>query len=193
MIPTGIRDSSYRPQANVAQGTKGSHSVLFEDNDWRGEAFYIPIIIDESIFEGLDDILTQVNPPATILGETAIAVAAPAAIEATTGEDAMEEAVAEANAMFNQMGIAASYVQVFEDESEMLHAAAMEQPEVTQEEEELEELEENALYARDLPTPNMASWVIQDVRTDTTFTEFWEIYLLHMEDTRTEVTIQMIE
>ena len=55
VIPTGIRDSSYRPQANVAQGTKGSHSVLFEDNDWRGEAFHIPIIIDENIFKGLDD------------------------------------------------------------------------------------------------------------------------------------------
>ena len=36
----------------------------------------------------LDDIVAQVNPPATILGETAIAVAAPAATEATTGEEA---------------------------------------------------------------------------------------------------------
>ena len=72
----------------------------------------------------------------------------------------------------------------------MSHAAAIEQPDVTQEE---EELEEDALYARDLPTPDMASWVIQDVRTDTAFTEFWETYLLYMEDTRTEVTIQLIE
>ena len=132
----------------------------------------------------------KINTPATILGETAIAVAAPAAIKATTGEDAMEEAVAEASEMFNQMGIAAPYVQVFEDESEVSHAAAMEQSDVTQEE---EELEEDALYARDLPTPDMASRVIQDVRTDTTFTEFWKTYLLHMEDTRTEVTLQLIE
>ena len=75
--------------------------------------------------------MAPVNTPATILGETAVAVAAPAAIEATNGEDAMEEAVAEANAMFNQMGIAAPYVQVFENESEVSHAAAMGQPEVT--------------------------------------------------------------
>ena len=66
----------------------------------------------------------------------------------------------------------------------------MEQPEVKEEE---EEKEEDALYERDLPTPDMASWVIQDVRTDTTFTEFWETYLLHMEDTRTEATLQLIE
>ena len=99
LIPTGIRDSSPRPQANIAQETRGSHSVLFEDNDWRGEAFHIPIIIDESIFEGSDDIVAPVNTTATILGEPAIAVAAPVAIEATTGEEAMEEAVAEASAM----------------------------------------------------------------------------------------------
>ena len=92
--------------------------------------------------------------------------------------------------MFTQMGIAAPYIHEFEDESKVSHAAAMDPPVVTQEE---EELEEDALYARDLPTPDMASWVIQDVRTDTTFTEFWETYLLHMEDTRTEVTIQLIE
>ena len=134
--------------------------------------------------------MVPVTTPATILGETAIAVAAPAATEATTGEEAMEEAVAEASAMFNQMGIAAPYVQVFEDESEVTHAAAMDPSVVTQEE---EELEEDALSARDLPTPDMTSWVIQDVRTDTTFTEFWKTYLLHMKDTRTEVTIQLIE
>ena len=75
-------------------------------------------------------------------------------MEATTGEDAMEEAVAEASAMFNHMGIAAPYVQVFEDESEVSHAAAMKQPEVTEEE---DEQRENALYARDLPTPDMNS------------------------------------
>ena len=56
-----------------------------------------------------------------------------------------------------------------------------------------EEKKEDTLYARDLPTPDMASWVIPDVRTDTTFTEFWENYLLYMEDTRTEVTIKSIE
>ena len=84
--------------------------MLFEDNDWRGEAFHISIIIDESIFEGLDDIVAPVNTPATIQGETAIVVAAPAATEATTGEEAMEEAVAEASAVFTQMGIAAPYV-----------------------------------------------------------------------------------
>ena len=60
---------------------------------------------------------------ATILGETAIAVAAPAAMEATTGKNAMEEAIAEASEMFNHIGIAAPYVQVFEDESEVSHAA----------------------------------------------------------------------
>ena len=63
-------------------------------------------------------------------------------------------------------------------------------PVVTQEE---EEMEEDALYARDLPTPDMASWVIPDVSTNTTFTEFWETYLLHMEDTRAEITMQLIE
>ena len=110
VIQSGIKDSIYSPQANVAQGTKGNHSVLFEDNDWRGEAFHIPIVIDESIFEGLDGITAPINPPATILGENAIAVAAPVAMEATTGEDAMEEAVTEASAMFNHMSIAAPYV-----------------------------------------------------------------------------------
>ena len=168
IIPTGIRDSSTRPQANMAQGPRGSHSVLFEDNDWRGEAFHIPIVIDVSIFEGLDELVAPVTTPATIFGETAIAVAAPAAPEATNGEEENEEAVAEASAMFTQMGIAAPFVQEFEDESEVSHAAAMGPPVVTQEE---EELEEDALYARDLPTPDMAPWVIQDVRTDTTFTE----------------------
>ena len=52
---------------------------------------------------------------------------------------------------------------------------------------------DDALYARDLPTPNMNAWVIPNVRTDTTFTELWETYLLHMEDTRVEVTVQLIE
>ena len=72
----------------------------------------------------------------------------------------------------------------------MSHAAALDPPVVTQDE---EEMEEDALYARDLPTPDMESWVIPDVSTDTTFTEFWETYLLHMEDTRAEITIQLIE
>ena len=69
--------------------------------------------------------VAPVTTQATILRETAIAVAAPAALVATNGEEAMEEAVAEASAMFNQMGIAAPYVQEFEDESEVSHAAAM--------------------------------------------------------------------
>ena len=153
IIPTGIRDSSSRPQANIALGTRGSHSVLFEDNDWRGEAFHISIVIDDSIFEGLDELVAPVTTPATILGDTAIAVAAPAAPEAATGEEAMEEAVAEASAMFTQMGIAAPYIQEFEDESEVSHAAALDPPVVTQE----EELEKDALYARDLLTLDMAS------------------------------------
>jgi hypothetical protein len=101
----------------------------------------------------------------------------------------MEEAIADANEMFNNMGITTQYEQVFDDESEIAHAAGMEQSELNDDEEQ----EEDALYARDLPTPNMAAWVITDVRTDTTFTEFWETYLLHMEDTRAEVTIQLIE
>ena len=126
--PTGIRDSSTRLQANISQGTRGSHRVLFEDNDWRGEAFHIPIIIDDSIFEGLDDMVAPVTTPATILGEKAIAVAATAAPKATNGEEAMEEAAAEASAMFHQMGIAAPYVQEFEDESEVSHTAAMDPP-----------------------------------------------------------------
>ena len=56
VIPSGIRDSSYRPQANVAHGIKANQNVLFEDNDWRGEAFHLPIIIDASI---LMDWMTQ--------------------------------------------------------------------------------------------------------------------------------------
>ena len=107
-------------------------------------------------------------------------MAAPAAMGATTGEIVMEESIAEASEMFNHMGIAAPYVQVFEDESEVSHAAGMEQPEVKEED---EEKEGDALYARDLPTPDINSWIILDVRTDTTFTEFRETYLLHMEDT----------
>ena len=45
IITTGISDSSTRPLANIAQGTRGSHSVLFEANDWRGEAFHFPIVL----------------------------------------------------------------------------------------------------------------------------------------------------
>ena len=56
VIPSGIRDSSHRPQANVAQGLKANHNVLFEDNDWRGEAFHLLINIDASI---LMDWMTQ--------------------------------------------------------------------------------------------------------------------------------------
>ena len=100
----------------------------------------------------------------------------------------MEDAISEANEMFNNMGIVAPHVNVFDDESEVSHAASMEQSETQSADEE-----EKELYARDLPTPNMAAWVIPDVRTDTTFTEFWETYLMHMEDTRAEVTIQLIE
>ena len=92
--------------------------------------------------------------------------------------------------MFHNMGIAAPYVNVFDDESEVSHSAGMEPPETTSED---EEAEKEALYARDLPIPNMASWVIPDVRTHTKFTEFWKTYLMHMEYTRVEVTIQLIE
>ena len=70
-------------------------------------------MIDDSIFKGLDELVAPVTTPATILGDTAIAVTAPAAPEAATGEEAMEEAVAEASAMFTQMGITASYIQEF--------------------------------------------------------------------------------
>jgi len=97
---------------------------------------------------------------------------------------------ADANEMFNNMDITTQYVQVFNDESEVAHAAGMEQSVVNDDE---EEQEEDAIYARDLPTPNMAAWIIPDVRTDTTFTELWETYLLHMEDRRAEVTIPVIE
>ena len=74
----------------------------------------------------------------------------------------MEEAFEDANEMFNSMSITTQYEQVFDDESEVAHAAGMEQSEPYDEE---EEKEENALYARDLPTPNMAAWMIPDVRT----------------------------
>jgi hypothetical protein len=68
VIPSGIRDSSHSPQANVAHGIKANHNVLFEDNDWRGEAFHLPISIDASIFDGLDDTTSPIIPTATILG-----------------------------------------------------------------------------------------------------------------------------
>jgi hypothetical protein len=164
MIPSGIRDSSHRPQANVAQGIKTNHNVLSEDNDWRGEAFHLPINIDASIFDGLDDTTSPIISTATILGDTAIAMTAPIAMDNNNEDNAMEEAIADANEMFNNIGITTQYEQVFD----------------------------NAMYVRDLPTLNMTAWVIPDVRTDTTFTELWETYLLHMEDTRVEVTIQLI-
>jgi hypothetical protein len=96
-------------------------------------------------------------------------VAAPNAMEITNGDTAMEDAIAEANELFNNMGIAAPYVYVFDDESEVSHAAGMEPPESKDKD---EEKKEDALYARNLPTPNKPSWVIPDVGTDTTFTEF---------------------
>jgi hypothetical protein len=68
VIHLGIRDSSYRPQANVALGVKGNPSVLFEDNNRRGEAFHIPINIDDSIFDGLYDTMAPIKRTATILG-----------------------------------------------------------------------------------------------------------------------------
>ena len=73
-------------------------------------------------------------------------MADPVAMEDTNGETAMEDAIAEANEMINNMGIAAPYVQVFDDESEVSHAVGMEQPESKEED---EEKEEDALYARD--------------------------------------------
>jgi hypothetical protein len=179
VIHSGIRDLSYRPPTNVAQGVKGDQSVLFEDYDWRGKAFHIPINNDESIFDNLDDTIAPINHAATTLGENAIAVASPISMETTNGDTETEDAIAEANEM--------PYVHVFDDESEVSHAAGIEPPELPDDD---EKKKENALYARDLPTSNMASWVISDVRTDTTFTELWETYLLHMEDTREEVTIQ---
>ena len=129
-------------------------------------------------------------PTATILGDTAIAVTAPIAVDNTNEDTAMEEAIADANEMFNNMGITTQNEQIFYDESEVAHAAGMEQSKLNDDE---EEQEEDALYARDLLTLNMAAWVIPDVRIDTTFTEFWATYLLHMEDTRVEVLIQLIE
>jgi hypothetical protein len=180
----------FRPQANVDQGVKGNQSVLFEDIDWRGKAFHIPIDIDDSIFDGLDDTTAPINPAATILGETAIAVAAPIAMKNTNGDTAMEDAIAEANEMFNNMGIAASYVHLFDDDPEVSHASGMEPRESKDKD---EEKEEDALYSRYLPLPNMASWVIPDVRTDTTLTEFWETYLMLIKDTHAEITIQLIE
>jgi hypothetical protein len=190
VIHSGIRDSSYRPQENEAHGVKGDKSVLFEDNDWRGEAFHLPINIDESIFDGLNDITAPILPTATMLGETAIAVAASISMENTNGDTAMKDAIAEANEMFINMRITTSYVQVFYDEPEVSHAAGMETPQPQVKE---EEQEEDALYARDLPTPNMAAWVFTDVRTGTTFTEFWETHLLHMKDTRAKIVIPLIE
>jgi hypothetical protein len=71
--------------------------------------------------------------------------------------------------MFNNMGITTQYEQVFDDESKVAHAAGMEQSELNDDE---EEQEEDALYARDLPTPNITACLIPNVRTDTTFTEF---------------------
>ena len=39
----------------------------------------------------------------------------------------------------------------------------------------------------------MTSGIILDVRTDTTFTEMWETYQLHMEDNRATITVHLIE
>jgi hypothetical protein len=44
-------------------------------------------------------------------------VAAPVAMKNTNGDTAMKDAIAEANEMFNNIGIAAPYVNVFDDES----------------------------------------------------------------------------
>ena len=111
-------------------------------------------------------------------------------MDTTNIDTATKEAIADANEMFNNMGITAPYNLVFDDELEVFNAADMEPPETKSVD---EEGEENSLYARDLPTPNMASWIIPDVRTDTTFTELWETYLLHKEETRAQITVQLIE
>ena len=56
VIQSGIRDSSYRPQANVAQGVNENHSVLFEDNDRRGSnLFHLPVKVTSNVFDDLDD------------------------------------------------------------------------------------------------------------------------------------------
>ena len=70
-----------------------NQNVLFEDNDWRGEAFHLPINVDASIFDGLDDTTSSIIPTATILGETALAITAPIAVDKTNADTAMEEAV----------------------------------------------------------------------------------------------------
>ena len=88
------------------------------------------------------------------------------------------------------MGITAVNDTIFNDEEEVTTAAATEPLQTNTED---YEIEEESLYARDLPTPNMTSWIIPDVRTDTTFTEMWETYQLHMEDNRATITVQLIE
>jgi hypothetical protein len=102
--------------------------VLFEDNDWRGEAFHLPINIDESVFDRLGGITAPILPTATFFRETAIAVAATILMENTNADTSMEEAIAEANEMFINMDITTSFVQVFGDEPEVSHAAGMEPP-----------------------------------------------------------------
>ena len=94
-------------------------------------------------------------------------------------------ASAYADAIFSTMGIATVYATIFNDggghNCRSGHNA------------EDYEIEDDSLYARDLPTPNMTSWIIPDVRTDTTFTEMWETYQLRMEDNRAMITVQLIE
>jgi hypothetical protein len=142
------------------------------------------------VFGDLDDDVEPANANATIHGETAIAVAAPAVVNDTDNETAMDVASADANEMFSNMGITAVYDTIFNDEEEVTTAADTEPSETNTED---YEIEEDSLYARDLPTPNMTSWIISDVRTDTTFTEMWETYHLHMEDKRAMITVQLIE
>ena len=129
------------------------------------------------MFDDIDDDVEPVNANATILGETDIAVAAQAVVNDTDNETAMDVASADANAMFSTMGMTAVYDTIFTDEEEVTTAAATEPPETDTED---YEIEEGSLYARELPTSKMASWIISQVRTDTTFTEMWETYQLHM-------------
>ena len=68
------------------------------------------------MFEDLDEDVEPVNGNATLLGETAIAVAALAVVNDTDNANAMDVASADANAMFSSMGITAVYDAIFNDE-----------------------------------------------------------------------------
>ena len=91
------------------------------------------------MFEDLDEDVEPVNGNATLLGETVIAVAAPAVVNDTDNANAMDVTSADANAMFSNMGITAVYDTIFNDEEEVTTAAATEPPETNTEDYEIEE------------------------------------------------------